>query len=326
MRRGRFSRHRRRCRTAVGDGSVPLRSQCLPPTLAVGAQTCRYHQGVQSAACHSRDRVSPAGTDRVLAQDLAGGFATRFTSSGSVDTSFGQYGGATVFGSDGRNRGGRRRREPHRHRRHARRQVRRDASVGFRQPSTWASGPTAWRKGRSRRDAEARAVAVDPSGPNLRGWDVGAQFAARVFQRLRRRFVLVRQRFEGDHSLWASRQKRRPSPSAVMGASSSEAACRTGTARPARRTKCSPSRATPASARSIPRFGAGGKVVVQRRVGRLAEQNHGVDQRAGHRCERSNRRRRHVLGSERQPAIRRAQVSCRTVCWTRRLARTPPAW
>ena len=39
-------------------------------------------------------------TDRVLAQDLAGGFATRFTSSGWVDATFAQNGVALVFGPE----------------------------------------------------------------------------------------------------------------------------------------------------------------------------------------------------------------------------------
>jgi uncharacterized delta-60 repeat protein len=39
-------------------------------------------------------------TDRLLAQDLAGGFATRFTSSGSADTTFAQNGVAHVYGPE----------------------------------------------------------------------------------------------------------------------------------------------------------------------------------------------------------------------------------
>jgi uncharacterized delta-60 repeat protein len=57
-----------------------------------------HHKGVQLLLA-ALAMTAILDTDRLLAQDLAGGFATRFTSSGSLDATFGPYGGATLFGS-----------------------------------------------------------------------------------------------------------------------------------------------------------------------------------------------------------------------------------
>jgi uncharacterized delta-60 repeat protein len=58
-----------------------------------------HHRGVQSFVA-TLAITALAGADRLLGQEPAGGFATRFTSSGSVDSTFGQGGTALVFGPE----------------------------------------------------------------------------------------------------------------------------------------------------------------------------------------------------------------------------------
>ena len=58
-----------------------------------------HHRGVQLFVA-TLAITALAGTDRLLGQEPAGGFATRFTSSGSVDSTFGQGGTTLVFGPE----------------------------------------------------------------------------------------------------------------------------------------------------------------------------------------------------------------------------------